>query len=291
MKKFLLIGILFILFAFNSYSAIFLSFYDFEQMSYDLKSDEEFTEDFYKTHIPAEYADAFLYYTRDINKIDPKFRIEFYSIMFHESGNFKSFVNKNKNGSYDYGPSQLNSRNIENKHFMKIFTPKDKSHITSKYCLYMVITINFYWDLKKTWSDYALYAYNGGPKAARIMKYNIQDPRYANLVKNVKRYNKGVRNNIKRFNIELKKYVKNSRSELIESLREQFEEIYIQTVVLNSKKSKSFNIKNHNKFISNIILYYVRKKDLTDLQLEEIVIKLDIIAGTFQYQFAERNIT
>ena len=223
MKKFLLIGLLFILCAFNSYSAIFLNFYDFEQMSYDLKSDEDFKEDFYKSRIPAEYVDAFLYYTEDINKIDPKFRIEFYSIMFHESGNFKRFVNKNKNGSYDYGPSQLNSRNIENKRFMTAFTPVDKSHITSKYCLYMVVSINFYWDLKKTWSNYALYAYNGGPKAARIIKNNIQHPRYANLGKNVKRYNSGVRNNIKKFNIELTKYVKNSRIELVESLRKQFE--------------------------------------------------------------------
>ena len=288
MKKFLLIGILFILFVFNSYSATFLNFYDFKQLSYNLKSDEDFMEEFYKTHIPSEYADAFLYYTKDINEIDPKFRIEFYSIMFHESGNFRSFVNKNKNGSYDYGPSQLNSKNIENKRFMTAFTPKDKSHITSKYCLYMIISINFYWDLKNTWSNYALYAYNGGPKAARIIKNNIQDPRYANLVKNVKRYNYSVRNNIKKFNIELAKYVKNSRSELVESLRKQFEEDYFQMIVLNSKKSS--NIKNHNKFINDMILYYIREKNLADLQSEEIIIKLDIIAGTFQYQFAESNI-
>ena len=84
------------------------------------------------------------------------------------------------------------------------------------------------------------------------------------------------------------KYVKNSRSELVESLRKQFEEDYFQMIVLNSKKSS--NIKNRNKFINDMILYYIREKNLADLQSEEIIIKLDIIAGTFQYQFAESNI-
>ena len=72
-------------------------------------------EMYYKEHIPEEFCDAFIYYTRTC----PDIRQEFYSIMVHESGNFKSYVNKNANGSYDLGPSQLNSYNLKNKYCYK----------------------------------------------------------------------------------------------------------------------------------------------------------------------------
>ena len=142
----------------------------FESISMNVLSDDTIEEMWYKERIPKNFANAFLYNTKG----DSHLRLEFYSLMVHESGNFKYYVHKNQNGSYDYGPSQLNSYNIKNKKFMKAFTPKDRTYIETTYCLYMVISINYYRSLRNELGDYALYAYNGGYKAARLKKQNIK---------------------------------------------------------------------------------------------------------------------
>ena len=113
------------------------------ELSKVILPDEKIEEEFYRNRIPSNYIDAFLYYTADKREI----RMDFYSIMVHESANFTAFINKNANGSIDYGPSQLNSRNIEDPWFMEKFSPKDTTYIKTKYCRYMVITINFFYDL------------------------------------------------------------------------------------------------------------------------------------------------
>lgn len=261
--------------------------YDYYQdLSESIKTDKEFEKDFYKTRIPANYADAFLYYTEEYDKIDSTFRMKFYSIMVHESGNFKRYVNKNLNGSVDLGPSQLNSYNINNAAFMKQYKPKDKSHITTLYCYYMVVSINYYWDLIKTYGDkYALYAYNGGPKAARIARNNIQDPRFASLVRATTSYNRNVRKNVKRFSQELQEFIKVSRIEHITELKQQYSFI---TKLKNSIPRRS--VHQGKKFVSDVVLYFIRKKQFRELQPNELVIKLNIIAGTFQYQFTQGNI-
>ncbi len=104
--------------------------FDYEKISNHILSDEKLIENFYLDNIPAEYSDAFLYYTRNRKEMRPYF----FSLMMHESNGFTIFEHKNKDGSYDYGPSQLNSNNIKNEKFRNWYNPKDESHITNKYC-------------------------------------------------------------------------------------------------------------------------------------------------------------
>lgn len=162
-------------------------------------------ENFYKQRIPKEFADAFLYYTRNF----PELRMAFYSIMVHESGNFKVYKRKNTNGSYDLGPSHLNSNNIKNAYFRELYNPKDESHITSVYCFYMVMSINYFHDMvdKFNWDLIdAFYAYNGGQKAPAIIKSNYIPKGKVNFVKNVKAYANAISNNIYKFSEELESY-------------------------------------------------------------------------------------
>lgn len=186
-----------------------------KNMSQILKSDTDIAEGWYRTRIPAEYADAFLYYTRDKKEI----RMDFYSIMVHESANFKYFVNRNRDGSYDYGPSQLNSNNLKNSRFRNAYRPKDESHITSKYCYYMVMTIGFYYDLYKEFGhDYAFFVYNGGRGRLRQLQAGYDTP----VIRQVQGYNTRIKYLIQKHNQELKKYIEDSRLEHIESLKIQY---------------------------------------------------------------------
>ena len=184
------------------------------------RTDSKLEEAWYKERIPAKYADAFLYYTRT----KPEMRMNFYSLMVHESNNFTVFVHKNNDGSYDYGPSQLNSKNLTNKTFQKYYRPTDESHITNKYCFYMVETINFYWDLyNKVGEDYAFFAYNGGEKAADWKKRGINPN--SSLIKNVTAYDKAVRSNIEKYTKELASYKEEARSSHIAELKREFSDL------------------------------------------------------------------
>ena len=189
-------------------------------MSKKSLSDNELEEAWYKERIPAKYADAFLYYTRT----KPEIRMNFYSLMVHESNNFTAYVHKNKDGSYDYGPSQLNSKNLTNKTFQKYYRPTDESHITNKYCFYMVETINFYWDLyNKVGEDYAFFAYNGGERAADWKKRGIKPN--SSLIKNVTAYDKAVRSNVEKHIKELASYKEEARLSHIDELKREFSDL------------------------------------------------------------------
>ena len=219
-------------------------------------SDNELEEVWYKERIPAKYADAFLYYTR--NK--PEMRMNFYSLMVHESNNFTAYVHKNKDGSYDYGPSQLNSRNLTNKTFQKYYRPTDESHITNKYCFYMVETINFYWDLyNKVGERYAFFAYNGGEKAANWKKRGIKSN--SNLIKNVTAYDKAVRSNVEKYTKELASYKKEARSLHIAELKREFHELSLKTFQVRYKE----NISSINAIITFCIqsscIAYIKRED------------------------------
>ena len=174
----------------------------YKGVSYLFLSDEKIVEKWYLERIPKEYGDAFLYYTKD----KPEMRMYFYSLMVHESDNFRAYKHKNKDGSYDYGPSQLNSRNIKNPLFKKLYNPKDESHITSVYCFYMVMSINFYWDLVcKHGYDYAFYAYNGGEKTVGYKKNGLN--KNTSLMRNVTAYDKKVRGLMENHIAELNAYM------------------------------------------------------------------------------------
>lgn len=240
--------------------------------------DDVFIEDFYMERIPDEYNEAFIYYTRDC----PEIRMNFYSIMLVESGGFKYFKNVNKNGSVDMGPSQLNSTNLKNKNFVKAFRPTDESRITSVYCFYMVMTIGYYKDLYDRLGDeYAFYAYNGGDKAAKLIKNNNRESKNRTLINNVTRYDKAVRKRIQQETAALLDYIKVRRvqhvMEVYESLKEKFDYYRIESLkdTLTVDTMDGFQ-----ELVFDRTTYFFRRKDLFYLKNEELGIVVYPEIGT-----------
>lgn len=253
--------------------------FDYEKISHHILTDEMLEENFYLDNIPTEYGDAFLYYTKDKKEMRPYF----FSLMMHESNGFTAFKHKNKDGSYDYGPSQLNSNNIKNEKFRKWYNPKDESHITNRYCFYMVMSINFYWDLVNKYGyDYAFYAYNGGERTVKLIKN--KSSRNASLVKAVKSYDAAVRKRMQQAEKNLEKYVSQKRAEHIDELQYKIIENFndIRLVVLNrSNKNKSNDsiLQDTNEF-GNYNIFYIRREDLLQFEIKEGVVIGETIIGT-----------
>ena len=253
--------------------------FDYEKISRYILTDEMLEEKFYLDNIPTEYGDAFLYYTKDRKEMRPYF----FSLMMHESNGFKAFKNKNKDGSYDYGPSQLNSNNIKNEKFRKWYNPKDESHITNRYCFYMVMSINFYWDLVNKYGyDYAFYAYNGGERTVKLIKN--KSSRNASLIKAVKSYDAAVRKRMQQAEKNLEKYVAQKRAEHIDELQYKIIEKFndIRLVVLNrSNKNKSNDlILQDTNELGNYNIFYIRREDLLQFEIKEGVVIGETIIGT-----------
>ena len=253
--------------------------FDYEKISHHILTDEMLEENFYLDNIPTEYGDAFLYYTKDKKEMRPYF----FSLMMHESNGFTAFKHKNKDGSYDYGPSQLNSNNIKNEKFRNWYNPKDESHITNRYCFYMVMSINFYWDLVNKYGyDYAFYAYNGGERTVKLIKN--KSSRNASLVKAVKSYDAAVRKRMQQAEKNLEKYVAQKRAEHIDELQYKIIENFndIRLVVLNrSNKNKSNDsiLQDTNEF-GNYNIFYIRREDLLQFEIKEGVVIGETIIGT-----------
>ena len=256
--------------------------FDYEKISHYILTDEILEERFYLDNIPTEYGDAFLYYTKDRKEMRPYF----FSLMMHESNGFKSFKHKNKDGSYDYGPSQLNSNNIKNEKFRNWYNPKDESHITNRYCFYMVMSMNFYWDLVNKYGyDYAFYAYNGGERTVKLIKN--KSSRYASLIKAVKTYDTAVRKQMQLAEKNLENYVVQKREEHITELQCKITESFYNTHVTTSKRVakceselNSSNLQYTNEF-RNYNVLYIRRKDLLQFEIKEGVVVGKTIIGTF----------
>ena len=255
--------------------------FDYEKISHHILSDEILEENFYLDNIPIEYGDAFLYYTKNRKEMRPYF----FSLMMHESNGFTAFKHKNKDGSYDYGPSQLNSNNIKNEKFRNWYNPKDESHITNRYCFYMVMSINFYWDLVNKYGyDYAFYAYNGGEKTVKLIKN--KSSHNTSLIKTVKAYDSAVRKQMQLTEINLKNYVVRKRAEHINELQykiaESFHDINLESLEQIAKsKSESNNsiLQNTNEF-GNYNVFYIRREDLLQFEIKEGVVVGETIIGT-----------
>jgi hypothetical protein len=252
-----------------------------------IPSTNDLMEMFYRERIPEEFCSAFLYYTKD----DPTIRPDFYSIMVHESANFTAFVNKNKNGSYDYGPSQLNSDNLKNDYFMWLYDPKDKSMINSTYTHYMVITINFYKDLvRKYGKDYALYAYNGGERCVGLIKNESKDPKYTSLLANVKAYNKNVTKQTEQTVQELTEYVDVQRKLIVEGIDiyTKFLKSHNMTILENNSSIQiSRLIENVNKSRNDTCLYFFRRrKNFTNFEQEKFEVERHSIIHMLKVKFA-----
>ena len=255
--------------------------FDYEKISHHILSDEILEENFYLDNIPIEYGDAFLYYTKNRKEMRPYF----FSLMMHESNGFTAFKHKNKDGSYDYGPSQLNSNNIKNEKFRNWYNPKDESHITNRYCFYMVMSINFYWDLVNKYGyDYAFYAYNGGEKMVKLIKN--KSSHNTSLIKTVKAYDSAVRKQMQLTEINLKNYVVRKRAEHINELQykiaESFHDINLESLEQIAKsKSESNNsiLQNTNEF-GNYNVFYIRREDFLQFEIKEGVVIGETIIGT-----------
>ena len=254
--------------------------FDYEKISHHILTDEMLEENFYLDNIPTEYGDAFLYYTKDKKEMRPYF----FSLMMHESNGFTAFKHKNKDGSYDYGPSQLNSNNIKNEKFRNWYNPKDESHITNRYCFYMVMSINFYWDLVNKYGyDYAFYAYNGGERTVKLIKN--KSSRNASLIKAVKSYDAAVRKRMEQAEKNLEKYVAQKRAEYIDELQykiiENFNDIRLVALDRSKNKSKSNDsiLQDTNEF-GNYNVFYIRREDLLQFEIKEGVVIGETIIGT-----------
>ena len=254
--------------------------FDYEKISHHILTDEMLEENFYLDNIPTEYGDAFLYYTKDKKEMRPYF----FSLMMHESNGFTAFKHKNKDGSYDYGPSQLNSNNIKNEKFRNWYNPKDESHITNRYCFYMVMSINFYWDLVNKYGyDYAFYAYNGGERTVKLIKN--KSSRNASLIKAVKSYDAAVRKRMQQAEINLEKYVAKKRAEHIDELQykiiENFNDIRLVALDRSKNKSKSNDsiLQDTNEF-GNYNIFYIRREDFLQFEIKEGVVIGETIIGT-----------
>ena len=254
--------------------------FDYEKISHHILTDEMLEENFYLDNIPTEYGDAFLYYTKDKKEMRPYF----FSLMMHESNGFTAFKHKNKDGSYDYGPSQLNSNNIKNEKFRKWYNPKDESHITNRYCFYMVMSINFYWDLVNKYGyDYAFYAYNGGERTVKLIKN--KSSRNASLIKAVKSYDAAVRKRMQQAEKNLEKYVAQKRAEHIDELQykiiENFNDIRLVALDRSKNKSKSNDsiLQDTNEF-GNYNIFYIRREDFLQFEIKEGVVIGETIIGT-----------
>lgn len=246
-------------------------------MSREMISDQEFAEDYYRSVIPAEYAEAFLYYTRDI----PHIRLNFYSIMVHESGNFRFFWNVNKNGSVDMGPSQLNSDNLKNQRFLDAFRPKDESRVTTKYCYYMVMTIGYYNDLYNRLGDkYAFYAYNGGDRAANLIRKNNKSARYVHLIENVKKYDAAVRRLVQEHANELQQYVMDRRLEHVLYIIETHNRFMLGREYKTVLPEMPIELKDVDHPVNNGMAYIFRREDTFDFKPDEFtIIRKSLIYG------------
>lgn len=159
---------------------------------------DSFDYEFYSQRIPEEYLVSFLYFTRNAIHL----RELVYSIMKHESMNFQSFFNKNKNGTTDHGPMMLNSSNINSENFMRRYDSNkeiiknmgfDLTTESGLFNFYNSICINMVNYLVKKYERegrsgaawFALRAYNAG-ESSNTKKGNIYRIRrgtvYANTV-------------------------------------------------------------------------------------------------------------
>lgn len=175
------------------------------KFTYHYLYESEIEASFYKDRIPEEYYEAFIYYTRNF----PELRMHFYSIMVHESINFKVFKSKNSNGSYDLGPSHLNTRNIENPYFRELYNPEDESRITSLYCSYMVMSINYFKDMVNKFDGNiinAYYAYNGGQKAPSVINAKHIPSSKRDFVRKVRAYGNSIDCHVTKFTEEYNEY-------------------------------------------------------------------------------------
>lgn len=241
---------------------------------------ETIQENFYRSRIPEEFIDAFLYYTKDRKEM----RLIFYSIMVYESANFRVYEHLNPNKSIDYGPSHLNSCNIKNKYFIELYGPDDTTHITSTYCYYMVLTINLYWDLHTKYGPrYALYGYNGGERAIKL----IQDKSYTNsqmeYIRHVTAYNRNVNAHLLEYEKTLRNYTIVEKFKLLQELD------YSISILLMRNISSTIEKLNH--IVNNYGIYFITSGKFHDFIFEEYEIVVHSEVTQFNIHRRQKHVS
>lgn len=142
----------------------------FKKVNYDNDDPKKIERDLQKIIdrlVPVKYHNAFNYYTTLDNLNDTiDLRIQLLATGWVESEWTPATSKLNKDGSYDIGYLQLNSKNIADSLFNWKFEPKytdkynyDRSDIYEKY---LIMCIKLYKSLYLKYGDEACYSYNGG---------------------------------------------------------------------------------------------------------------------------------
>ncbi|MDR1398860.1 MAG: hypothetical protein LBJ41_02935 [Treponema sp.] len=101
-------------------------------------------EELIQNVIPSEYVETFLFYT-SMDENPALLQIQLLAIGKLESDWVKvKSDNINKNGTYDVGYLMLNSDNINNKQFMRQFSPLDEYPAKNTMELYLITCIRYY---------------------------------------------------------------------------------------------------------------------------------------------------
>lgn len=132
--------------------------------------------------VPEPFTNYFYEETKNYNI---EFNLILLSIAQYESG-WKIFIHKkNKDGSVDYGPMGLNSKNILNSRFVEQFFPKDIKFINhNKDIVYMIACIRYFKSLYDKYNkENAIMIYNAG--YTRVKRGDIPNitKRYLNIVR------------------------------------------------------------------------------------------------------------
>lgn len=182
----------------SSSSGDYLKNYSFESIFYSIldhrieKNTYDVDFEFYKNRIPEEYLESFLKATDNLKE----YRKVLYAMMLLESQHFTAYESKpNNNGTVDYGPLMMNSSNIKNPEFRKLYFPKEEFFVgltntnREDYVVYMIGCINLFKDhINKYSLNDSIRAYNAGPRILKATHWNNRVARSFSYLKRVKYY-------------------------------------------------------------------------------------------------------
>lgn len=178
-------------------SIILSNIYKIEKKKFDLYYE------FYKNRIPEKYLEAFLKATSDSIEL----RNILYSMMLLESQEFTAYENINKNGTSDHGPLMLNSANIKNQEFKKLYFPNNEffngltnTDANDEYTIYMIACINlFKHHMEKYDLENSMRAYNAGPRILKAEKWNSRVAHSFRYAKRALKYLESTQKEFKEF--------------------------------------------------------------------------------------------
>lgn len=218
--------------------------------------------EFIKESIPSKFVNPFYEFTYDNKDLG----IELLGTAKHESGWIKFEGSLNNNGSRDYGPLMLNSKNLENEDFMNLFSKNCREYEYDRDIYYMCICINFYTSIRKEYGPWnALQIYNGGLRTVRktcssSLKNKVID--YANKVYDyINEYDKSYKFFISSHKEDYTNHIAYTYIDKVKS--------YIASLMNKNIVKCQYNFNNDNSSISNILInnYYLFDREFYNLYI------------------------